>query len=241
MTKKGVALSFVALVSLAVAMSASPITGVLNFTGAAEISFGSIAFEGNSFDINSPAATQQGGFTALAGTTGTIQNITNPPDATGPLDVADFITFGAAPDISITLTFLNPGIDGAAGCSDSHAAAGQICSPNIPAPSPFNLQNTSSTSSTASFVVRGIEVDSSTGDTVPITGVFTTQFSNENYQELLATVASGGTITTSFSAEFSTSSPVPEPSTLIELITGFAAIGITLICRKKFQKSDVHR
>jgi hypothetical protein len=236
MTKRVLAVSFVAFVSIPMVAQASLITGVLNFTGTAEVKFGTIAFEGNSFDINSPAASQQGGFMALAGTKGAIQDITNPPDATGPLNVPDFITFSAAPNISITLTFLDPGINGAAGCLATPAAAGQECSPNIPAQSPFNLENTSHTSSTASFNVQGVEVDSSTGDTIPITGAFTTPFSNESYQQILATVGSGGTITTAFSAEFSTLPTVPEPSTLIELMTGFAVIGITSIWRKKFQK-----
>jgi len=238
MMRRVVALSFVALVSISIVASASTITGVLNFTGTADISLGSIAFEDNSFDINSPAATQQGGFMALAGTTGTIQNITDPPEPTGPLNVPGFITFAAAPDITMTLTFLDPGIDGAAGCSASPAAAGQECSPNIPAQSPFNLEDTSSTSSTASFNISGTEVDSSTGDTVPIIGVFTTPFSNESYQQILATVEGGGTITTAFSAEVSTSSTpvIPEPSTLIQLMTGIAAIGIISIRRFKFRK-----
>src|ERR1700733_14122853 len=114
MVRSALALSFLALVSIPAAGRADVITGVLNFTGTAQISFGSIAFTGNAFSINSPASTQQGGFTALEGTTGAIQNITNPPDATGPLTtpVTDFITFAAAPNISITMTILDPGIDG---------------------------------------------------------------------------------------------------------------------------------
>jgi hypothetical protein len=234
MVRSALALSFLVLVSIPAAGRADVITGVLNFTGTAEISFGSIAFTDNSFSINSPASTQQGGFTALEGTTGTIQNIVNPPDATGPLDVPDFITFAAAPNITFTLTFLSPGIDGAAGCSDSPPAAGQECSPNVPDESPFNLQNTSATSSTAAFDVLGTEVDSTTGNTIPITGIFTTQFSNLSFQDLLATVdgappPTGGTITTSFSAQFSTV-PAPEPSTLVELLMG---IGLVCLYRKK--------
>src|ERR1700683_2508577 len=125
MTKSGLALGLMAIVSLPLAARGSLITGELNFTGSATISFGSIAFDdGNVFNIN-PADTQQGGFMALGGTAGVIDNITNPPDATGPLDVPDFITFAAAPNISITLTYLLPGIDGAAGCADTPPATGQ--------------------------------------------------------------------------------------------------------------------
>lgn len=87
--------------------------------------------------------------------------------------------------------------------------------------SPFNLQNTSATSSSASFNILGLEVDSSTGQSTEITGLFTTPFDYQNYQELLSTVAGGATITTSFSAQFSTA---PEPGTSIELILGLTLL-----------------
>src|SRR5271154_1928900 len=137
MKKDILAFAFQAMLGVPLAASASTITGVLNVTGTVEISDGSIAFTGNEFSINSPASSQQGGFMVLEGTTGTIDNIANPPDATGPLDVPDFITFAAAPNISITLTDLEPGVDGAAGCASAPPAAGQICTPNLPAQSPF--------------------------------------------------------------------------------------------------------
>lgn len=217
-------IALTALVIFPVAARADLITGVLNFTGTANISLGTIGFEDNVFSINGPGGAQEGGFTALAGTTGTIQNLTNPPDATGPLNVVDFMTFDAAPNITITLTFLIPGINGAAGCAAFPAASGQVCTPDQPDQSPFNLQNTSSTSSTASFNILGTEVDSLTGQTVDLTGAFTTPFTNQNFQQLLATIGSGGTITTPFSAQFST---VPEPSTLIELMMGIGLVGVS--------------
>jgi hypothetical protein len=237
MTKRALALGFMAIVSLPLAARADLITGQLNFTGSATISFGSIAFDnGNVFNIN-PADTQQGGFAVLGGTAGMIENITNPPDATGPLDVPDFITFDAAPNISITLTYLLPGIDGAAGCTDTPPAAGQACTPDIPDESPFNLQNTSATSSMAGFNILGIEVDSLTGDTIPITGAFTQPFTSMNFQQLLAEVASpGGSITTSFSGQIATI-VVPEPTAFIELSTGILALGICLGYRKKSARS----
>jgi hypothetical protein len=215
--KKGAYLAFIALTCAPWAAKADLITGVMNATGIANISLGTIGFEDSELFINNPDAAQQGGFTALAGTTATIQNLTDPPEPTGALDVPDFITFAADSDISITLTFLFPGIDGAAGCVASPAAAGQVCTPDVPDQSPFDLQDTSSTSSTASFELLGLEIDSSTGDSIPIIGTFTTPFSDQSFQELLATVGAGGTVTTSFSAQFSTT---PEPSSAIELILG---------------------
>jgi hypothetical protein len=229
--RKGIlAFAFLAMLGVPLAATADTITGVLNVTGTVEISDGSIAFTGHAFSVNSPASSQQGGFAALAGTTGTIDNITNPPDATGPLDVPDFITFAAAPNITITLTFLPPGVDGPAGCTQPVPAAGQICTPNLPAQSPFDLANLSATSSIASFAILGTEFDSLTGDSVPVNGLFTVPLSDQNFQDLLATVGGGGTVTSSFAAQFTTATspvpPVPEPGTLSMLAIGMLAIGM---------------
>ena len=78
MTKKILALGFVAVGILPLAANASLITGELNFVGAATISFGSITFDnGNVFSIN-PANTQQGGFMALGEPRVRSTNITEP-------------------------------------------------------------------------------------------------------------------------------------------------------------------
>ncbi len=238
MTKSALALGLVAVLSVPMVARANLITGVLNTGGTATLTSDGITFLDNEFFINSPAAAQQGGFTALAGTTGGIDNITNPPDATGPLDVPDFITFAAAPNITITLTDLLPGIEGAAGCADSPPAAGQVCTPNTPAESPLNLQNTSATSSTASFLILGIEVDSLTGDTIPITGEVTLPFVDHNFQDLLATIGADGTVTTSFSAQFATTGSVtgtvPEPGNLILILAGIGVIGLVRLRSARF-------
>jgi len=210
------------------AARADVITGILNTTGTAQISQGSISFVNNLMTVNGPASAQNGGWVALAGTTATIANITNPPDAVGPVNHPNFITFLAAPNISFTFTFLLPGIDGTAGCTANPPAAGQVCTPSLPNPSPYNLQNTSATSSSASFRILGTEIDSLTGQTVPITGTFTTPFTSQNFQQILATIAAGGTITTSFSAQFSTGTVnvVPEPGTWTESMIALFLIGI---------------
>ena len=123
---------------------------------------------------------------ALGGTTGSIDNITNPPDATGvpAVPVTDFITFAAAPNISITLTDLLPGVDGAAGCTANPPAAGQLCTPNTPEESPFNLQENTSATRLNGFVQMLVISRSSSlsGDTIPITGTFSQPFTNMNFQ-----------------------------------------------------------
>jgi hypothetical protein len=242
MMKNVLTFSFLVVMGLPLTARANLLEGVLTFTGTANVSFGSAAFvdPANSFTTN-PAGGQQGGFVALASTNGSIMNITDPPDATGPLDIPNFITFAADPDISITLTYLYAGYEGAAECSTdpSLAVVGQVCTPDFPAQSPFNLENTP-TGSTASIIVLGTEIDSSTNDTIPIQGTFTTPFSDESFQQILAIVGDapppiGGSITTSFSAEFNTLSATPEPGTLIQLMLG--AVGIGLVYRKKFAQA----
>jgi hypothetical protein len=240
MTKSFLVLSLAAMVSAPFAARASLITGVLNITGTANVSQGVIAFvPSNQFTINAPASSQGGGFMALAGTSGTIQNLTDPPDTTGPLNVPNFITFAAAPNISFTLTFLTPGIDGAAGCTASPAAAGQVCTPNIPDQSPFNLQNTSTSTSTASFSVMGIEHDTLTNTNANFIGTFSEPFDTMNFQQILAAIASGSTLTTPFSAQFSVTPQVttPEPNTWLELMLGFAMVGIGVVYRRKLRRA----
>jgi len=202
MTKNILVAGFLAIGILPLAARASLITGELNFTGSATISLDSVTFNnGNIFNIG-PANMQQGGFMALGGTAGSIDNITNPPDAPGVIFFTPgFMTFAAAPNISITLLELIPGTDGAAGCTDAPPASGQTCTPTTPGVSQFNLQNTSATSSTASFAILGDEIDSLTDTSSLITGTFTIPLTTMNFQDLLAVVSGGGTITAPFSGQ----------------------------------------
>ena len=248
MTKSVLMLSFLAMASMPFAAQASLITGTVAITGGVVVTSttimpGDIMFANNSFTLT-PALTQVGGFVALAGTSGTIQNITSPPDQTDPpdttnLNVTDFMTFAAAPNITFTLNFLLAGFDGAAGCTATPPAAGQVCTPNAPDQSPFNLQNLSTSSSSASFQFLGTEVDSSTGQTIGITGTFTTPFTTLNFQQVLAEVAAGTPVVTSFSADITTvaATTTPEPSTLLEFIMGFGLVGLSVVYRKKFKKA----
>jgi len=241
MTKSILTLSVLALVGMPFAAQASFITGVLNITGTANISLGAVSFVDNDFLVNSPASSQQGGFMALEGTTGTIDNITNPPEVTTPPSsfppVPDFITFAAAPNITFTFTVLVAGTDGSAGCAAAIPAAGQVCTPDLPDQSPFNLQNTSTSTSSASFTIDGLEVDSTNpGVTIPVIGTFTTPFTTMNFQQLLSDVEAGDTITTPFSAQFAVSA-TPEPSSLFELMMGIGLVGVGLVYRKKLKRA----
>ena len=85
--------------------------------------------------------------------------------------------------------------------------------------------NITSSSSSATFLVRGSANDIS--DPSPIdgyfVGTFTTQFTTQPYQTVLATVLGGGTVTASYSANFSVTA-IPEPATM-----SFLGIGLVLI------------
>jgi hypothetical protein len=238
MTKSLLTLSIAAMFTIPFAARASLITGVLNFTGEANISStmatpGSIVFTGNTFTV----VPSVGGFAVFNGTDGTILPITNPPDAVDtPLD-QPFISFAVAPNITITLTNLDAGIDGSADCSIAVASAGQVCTPDTPDLSPYNLQNTSDTTSSASFNLSGVETDSLTHTSIGVTGSFSDPSVTMSYQDILELIAMGGTFTTPFSAQITTLSPTPEPSTLTELMMGFALVGIGLVYRKKLKRA----
>jgi len=238
-------LSIVAMASMPFAAQASLITGVLNISGTVTISEGNIVFDPNSPAENFAIAASTGGFAALnaPGLTGSVENITNPPDSTGvALDVPDFLTFAAAPNITITLTFLAPGLDGSAGCADAAPTTNaqaimQLCTPSVPSESPYNLQNLTTTSSSASFTVDGVEMDSLTGTSIGIVGTFTQPFTTMIYQQLELDVENGIPVTTPFSAQFATVAATPEPSTLLEFVMGIGLVGLSIVYRKKLKKA----
>jgi len=199
---------------------ANLLLGVLNFSsGSSNVVIGTdminFGLTGGTFDVTPSTGT----FSTLNGTTGTILNIDNPPYVINTtFATPDFLTFAIAPNISVTLDVLLGGVNGTAQCLAA-PAPGQICTPPN---SPYNLANTAGGGSTASFVVSGVELDSSTGTSIAIGGIFTAQFTVP-YQTIEADVSGTGTINTSYSASFST---VPEPGTGFTLALGtFAMAG----------------
>jgi hypothetical protein len=179
-----------------------------------------------------------GSFAPYLGDTGLIKSLTQ---ATAPVaetfNLPNFITFNPAgtvipPDIVLDLTFIFTGLGSQAACG-APAAPGQVCTPAIPALvsaanplglSPFTLINTQ-TGSSATFSVAGIARRLSTGEVSTFTGVFTAQF-NEFYQEYLPIIATGGTITNSYSATFeAVTTPVPEATSITMLVGGLLLVG----------------
>jgi hypothetical protein len=153
-------------------------------------------------------APTSGVFIGLQGTTAVQKDLNSALQPTGvPFLLADFLTFVAAPTLSLDLTFIEPGEFGSANCATA-PAAGQICTPTG---SPFNFVNLASgsgLSSIVSFAVGGTASDGVSDGA--FRGVYTAQFVGLSYQSLLATFGSGGSVTTSYSGSFEV---VPEPGT----------------------------
>ncbi len=180
------------------------------------------------------AFTQTGDFVALAGTVGSSRDLTSGTDPVGSaynpgpvFTVPAFLTFAADPTILFHLEFIFPGTYTSVACT-AVPAAGQTCTPF--AGSPFNFANTTATSSTASFQVKGV-IQHGT-DFSDFIGTYSTQFAGVNYQQVLSTILAGGTVDSSYSANFIASSAVPEPSTIWLFGSGLAILATTSLRRR---------
>ncbi len=214
---------------------AAPISGTVNFSGSVTDSGSVLTFTpGGAFTITDLGNT--GTFAGLSSTTGVIKNldvITTPVGQS--VSVPDFITFSAAPNLSITLGMIEAGVYSSADCFLA-PAPGQTCTlppgfGGAPAtqPNAINLSNTA-TGSTASLSFTGSAVDSATGSMSTANGILSAQFTVP-YQTLLADIASGSPVPTSYSATVS-ATVVPEPSTLILFSCGLIAVSTLRRYRK---------
>lgn len=229
------------LVTIAPGAFATPITGTLNVTGVGPTNVTSTAIDfttpvnpfGDGFGLFNITGGSTGSFVPLAGTQASIRDLNAGVVPTGiNVNYTNFVTFAAQPTWSITLLQLLPGVFSSAQCS-SPAAAGQSCTPG--SSSPFNLINTSSSSSILTFSFIGSAVDSTTpGLPTDVQGVFTIPYSNLSYQQLLAAVSDGGTVGGSISASITATSPsaVPEPGTLSTALLGGLLIAASLVKRR---------
>jgi hypothetical protein len=215
---------------------AAPITGTLNIIGDVEVSapggVGLIDFlppVGGGFGdfLVSTSLSQTGDFEALALTTGEVKDLNQ---AVAPIGIdfllSSFLIFDADSDIAFDLRRINAGTFGAGTCL-APAAAGQTCTPPN---SPFNLANQSATQSTASFSVSGDMRRISTGEITPYVMIFSTQFADQSYQSLLATIGTGGAVRASFSAE---AIPIPEPGTMSLLAAGGLLTAVVGFMRRR--------
>jgi hypothetical protein len=212
---------------------ASPISGTFQMNGVVTATATTLDFLG--VDGTTPnvftLSLGTGSFASENGTN-TIHNLNQ---ATEPVNTTitppqDFIDFTVMPGLpSLMVGYIPMGNGGLAGCSmpASGTVPPQTCT--VPG-SPITLQNNNDggvvTGSSATWTVTGPTSDRSAN----WTGVFTSQFVGQSYQDVLATLAAHGSVTDSYSANV-TVSAVPEPGTL--LTAGFGMLLAALIARRR--------
>lgn len=228
---KGLGLLSVIVLSLGIPLSASTI-GTFNMSGTIIVNgFSNITWKSDlsPFDANMFTLTAGTGAYSTEDGQNSIADLNNPPEVVGSFADTTFITFDVDPSVgTLDINQIVPGIYSDSACTTLPAAAGQHCTP---AGSPFNFTNNSPTSSTASFTFKGVTTD---GD--PWTALFTSQFVTESYQDVLAGLASSGSVTASYSAAEVTVSSVPEPSSTSMLGIG-AGLLLVSISLKKYQRT----
>jgi len=167
--------------------------------------------------------------TAIAGNdAGNIQSLFNPPDTPPGFPAVNFISFNNAGITTVLRVNSFPlGINSPAQCATLPPAAGQVCS--VPG-SPFNLQNLTASSSTATFTMGGITNDSSS----TWTGIFASQFNTIPYQTVLQQLGTNGFVSNTFSGQITLVAPTntPEPGTMPFLLLGAGMIGCATFLRR---------
>ena len=203
---------------------------------------------------NIAVASSTGTFMSLNGDFGYIKDISeagqpiqNVPFAT----LTNFITFVtganvALPNITIDLTELPEGTktqsSTCAGINDCTPTNAAFVNANNPTGvSAFNLDyNSAANSTTASFTFFGIVHDNVAGDspsTASFVGTFSEPISNTTPQQLLATIAGGGSVTAAFGEQGTlTIQTVPEPATTA-LVLGGVLLLLGKVGMRRFNRS----
>jgi hypothetical protein len=177
--------------------------------------------------------TVEGGSTSpfINGSTGTIQNI----PFTTVFPEVDFIAIGGLDFFDLLDIRFNAGPNIGACTSPSDTGQGVSCTPSG---SPFTLTNglVDPRNGLVDTVSVSITVDAEgyTGSSGTnynqadrYVGIFTTQQAvSGNIDNILTTIATGGSINASWSATFTPASQIPEPESFLLLGAGLTAIGL---------------
>jgi hypothetical protein len=203
---------------------AAPVNGTLQLVGMIAIDTASMSFCPNSV----PCSAAPGNWNAPGTGTGDLANpyandpngglITNlnsvnaPVGAVLPGNGLLFLTFSPSaalpvPDIEFFLTTLLPGVGGTAACGAA-PSPGQTCSP---AGSALSLVNGAGGTSSATINMQGKARRISTSEFDSLQMSFSSQF-NFPFQTLLSVLGAGGTVTVSYMATATASSPPVAPA-----------------------------
>jgi hypothetical protein len=151
-----------------------------------------------------------------------------------PVDFIDFPTNPALP--SLLINFVAGGNGGTTGCTQPPAATTppQTCTlPNPPIGSPFTFQNNSVngqvTGSSATWTFNGVTSDG----LETWSGIFTSQFIGQSYQQVLAAFGPGGSgsVQASYSGTIIVA-PIPEPGTALLIGLGLCVFSLILKVRR---------
>ncbi len=226
-----------ALLLCASAAIAAPITGTFQMNGivtATPTAFTWAGVGGSPADVFSLSLGT--GAYAVEDGTDTVNNLNNVAEPVGAVfPPQDFIDFGVVPGVpALLINFVAMGNGGAAGCTlpASGTTPPQTCTPAILGGSPITFQNNNVngtvTGSSATWTFSGI---TNSGQSV-WNGIFTSQFVGQSYQQVLASFATTGSVTASYSANI-TVSAVPEPGTL--MLIGLSLLVMLPVCRRKLR------
>lgn len=194
-------------ISLAVILGCLPAAVVATPTGNVDFALASFALSSSgvdfapagggtgSFDVGPSAS---GLFAGLAGTTGAVKDLSFATIGM-PISVPAYLTFAAAPTIVLELTFIPAGIFGSAQCG-APPAAGQLCTPTGSPLNFVNLANSGGLSAVVSFTVAGTARNGTADSATPFTATYTAEFTDVPYQNVLATIAGGGSVAGPYAA-----------------------------------------
>lgn len=236
MNLKGILCGGLLTLALAVPASADPITGQLNITGGVSVSATTI----NWFPLVSP----EGVISTVFPGTDYFSGIYNPvPPPEWDADIVDLVSGMPLPlpgflndfdspipvkysDLSYTLTeVVVPALSSELTLCNGSETVGQSC--KITASSPFILTVTEKGVDVL-FDVVGFFIDPTEGadsanNIAP--GSFTANLNGATIGGIITTIASGGSVSSSYSAQFNATT-VPEPLSLTLLGSGLLGIGL---------------